>query len=63
MEDKKPWYLSKMVMVNILGGLAMIVAVFQPSVAAFVSEHFSAVGGGWAILNVLLRLITKKEIA
>lgn len=63
MDNKKPFYLSKTIMVNILAGVAMIVAVFQPSVGAFIQEHFSAVGGGWAILNVALRLITKKEIS
>lgn len=62
MEQGKKWYLSKMIMVNIMAGLAMIIGVFMPGVAAFISEHFSAVGGGWALVNIALRLITKEEI-
>lgn len=63
MEQGKKWYLSKMIMVNIIAGLAMIVAVFAPGVAAFMQEHFSAVGGGWALVNIALRLLTSKEIS
>lgn len=62
MEQGKKWYLSKMILVNMIAGLAMIVGVFMPSVAAFMTEHFSAVGGGWALVNIALRLISKKEI-
>lgn len=63
MEQGKKWFLSKVILVNMIAGLAMIVAVFAPGVAAFMQEHFSAVGGGWALVNIVLRLITKKEIS
>jgi uncharacterized membrane protein YqaE (UPF0057 family) len=63
MVNEKKWFESKMIMVNIMAGIAMIVGVFMPSVGAFIAEHFSAVGGGWAMLNIVLRLVTKKEIA
>lgn len=63
MEIAKPWYLSKTILVNVLAGLAMILAGFQPGIAAFIQENFSAVGGGWAIVNVALRIITKQEIS
>lgn len=61
--EPKAWYESKTILVNILAGIAMIVGVFLPGVGAFISEHFSEMGGGWAIINIALRLITKKEIS
>ena len=63
MQDSKPWYLSKSILINMLMGVAMIVASFSPSAAAFIQEHFAASGGAWALVNVVLRLITKKEIS
>jgi hypothetical protein len=54
----KPWYQSKTIWVNALGLVAMIV----PQSAAFIAEHFSAVGIGWSLINVVLRLITKGKI-
>lgn len=60
--EQKPWYLSKSILVNILMGVAMILAQFSPSAAAFIQEHFGAAGAAWAIVNVILRVITKKEI-
>lgn len=62
MENSKSKFLSKTIWVNIFAGLAMIIGVFSPSVAAFMQEHFNAVGGGWALVNIALRLITKKEL-
>lgn len=61
--DSKPWYLSKTILVQVLMGIAMIVAVFSPSAGDFIKSYFSEIGAGWAIVNVLLRVITKKEIA
>lgn len=60
--DSKPWYLSKMILVNILMGVAMIVGAFQPSVAEFIKTYFAEAGSAWAIVNVVLRIVTKKEI-
>lgn len=63
MNESKPWYLSKSIMVNLLMGLAMMVAVFQPQAAEFIKSYFAEAGTGWAIVNIVLRLITKKEIS
>lgn len=63
MNESKPWYLSKSIMVNLLMGLAMMVAVFQPQGAEFIKSYFAEAGTGWAIVNIVLRLITKKEIS
>jgi hypothetical protein len=61
--DNKPWYLSKTIWVQVLGVVALALASSVPSAAAFISNHFSAVGGGWAIINIILRVITKKELS
>ena len=60
--DAKPWYLSKTILVNILMSVAVIIGQFNPSTAAFIQEHFSATGAAWALVNVILRLLTKQEI-
>lgn len=62
MEQPKPWYLSKAILLNMLMGFAMIVGVFSPAVAAFIQEYFKEMGMGWGLLNIIIRLITKKEI-
>lgn len=61
--ETKPWYLSKTVLVNIIAGLAMILSHFVPGAATFLNENFGIAGAGWAILNVVLRVLTKKEIS
>ena len=58
---KSKW-LSKTLWVNILAGVGMIVGQFYPPAQAFLAEHFSAVGGAWAIINIGLRLATKTEL-
>lgn len=60
--EPKKWYESKMVLTNIIMGLAMMVSYFLPGVAEFLQVHFAEAGMGWALLNVILRLITKTEI-
>lgn len=59
---EKKWYESKMIWTNILMGLAMIVGNFYAPAAEFIKSWFSEMGMGWALLNIVMRLITKKEI-
>lgn len=61
--DSKPWFLSKTILVQIVAVVALVLASYAPSAAAFLQEHFAAAGTGWAIINVILRVVTKKEIA
>lgn len=63
MEQVKPWYLSKMILVNILMGVAMIVAQFKPEAAAFIREYFAEGGMVWAFINVVLRAVTKDKVS
>lgn len=57
-ENKKSWYLSKTLWMQALAIVAMIV----PASAAFIQEYFSEVGIGWALINMILRLISKDQI-
>lgn len=61
MEAKK-WYESKVVLVNILMGLAMIVAVFSPATADFIKAYFAEAGAGWAFVNILLRVFKSNVV-
>jgi hypothetical protein len=58
----KPWYLSKTILVQILSGVGLIAGVFVPAVGQFIQTYFAELGSGWAFVNIILRLITKKEI-
>ena len=58
----KPWYFSKTILVQLIAALAIVAGVFVPSVGAFLQVHFAEAGIAWAIINGLLRFITKKEI-
>lgn len=53
----KMWYESKVILMNILMGVAMAIAAFQPAVADFIKTYFAEAGMGWAFLNVILRAL------
>lgn len=63
MEAVKPWYLSKTILVQLLGAVAIIVGLFSPTVGEFIKNNFSEVGAAWAIVNVLLRMVTKDQVS
>ncbi len=56
MEAKK-WFESKVILVNVLMGIAMILAQFYPPAAEFIKTYFAEAGMGWAFINVILRAI------
>jgi len=58
----KPIYLSKTFWVQIIMLLVLVIGSKVPALADFLKLHFSEIGGGWAILNVFLRLISKEKI-
>jgi hypothetical protein len=58
----KPWYLSKMILVNIVMGIAMILGAFKPEFASFIKEYFAEAGSAWALINVVLRVVSKDKI-
>jgi len=63
MEQIKPWYLSKTILVNIFMGLAMIIGSFKPSVADFIKVYFAEAGTAWAFINIILRAISKDKLS
>lgn len=63
MNDQKPWYLSKTILLQLVAALVIIASIFSPPAAEFIKTYFAEAGMGWAILNILLRVITKKEIS
>lgn len=61
--ETKPWYSSKTILVNIVMGVALIVAQFNPSAAAFIKDYLGEAGAAWAVINVILRLVTKDKVS
>jgi hypothetical protein len=57
MPVEKKWYESKVILANLIMGLAMMVAVFSPAAADFLKTYFSEMGMGWAFVNIILRLV------
>ena len=57
-ETTKPWYLSKTLWVQVLA----IVAIVLPSSSEFIKEYFAEAGMGWALINMILRLVSKDKI-
>ena len=39
-----------------------LVAVMVPQSASFIAEHLGASGAIWAVVNVVLRLVTKEKV-
>jgi len=62
MENAKPWYLSKTILLQLMGVIIVVVGAYNEKVADFLKVNFSELGIGWAAINVVLRIITKKEI-
>jgi hypothetical protein len=63
METVKPWWQSKIILVNLLMAIAGVIAVFKPEVAAVIKEYSAESSALWAILNIVLRLITKDRVS
>lgn len=58
----KSWWQSKTLWLQVIGIVTLLVSGKVPALADFLKEYFSEVGIGWAIVNAILRAITKKEI-
>ena len=62
---KKPWQ-SKTIFINGVLGLVSFAAMFferASSVSEFIAAHPSEIGMGWAILNIILRAVTKERLS
>lgn len=54
----KPFYQSKTFWLQVLG----VVAIAVPKSRALIGEYFAEVGIGWALVNTILRFVTKGKI-
>lgn len=60
MIEKKPW-VSKTLWINAVVAVAALVGF--PVVGEYINAHAEIVMGGFAVLNFLLRLVTKEKIS
>lgn len=58
MNNPKLIYQSKTLWVN----LALAIAAFFPNIQAYISAHPDIFATGFAILNIVLRLVTKSGV-
>jgi len=56
--EKKKFWLSKTVWMQVLALIVVIVPASQHVIA----PYFSELGAGWAIVNLILRALTKQEL-
>ena len=56
------WWQSKTIWINLLMAIAAVLAIVFPAGAEFIKQYFAEGAVGWALINILLRLITNKEI-
>lgn len=60
-KSKSIWR-SKTLWVNVMAVVAILVAQWQPEAASFIQENFAELGGGWAVLNTILRLVSSDKL-
>lgn len=57
--ESKPFYLSKTFWVQVLG----VVAVAVPASREFIQNNLGEAGAAWAVINVILRAISKDKLS
>ena len=65
MENTKPLWQSKTIIINAIMGIITAVAVFVPGaevVKEFLNAHVAEVGFVWSVINLILRAVTKDKI-
>lgn len=61
--QSKPFWQSKTILVNMLMALAVIVGQFYPPIGDFIKVNFDVAAPVWAVINMILRLISKDGIS
>lgn len=59
----KPFWQSKTILVNLLMALAVILGQFYPPAAAFIQANLGLEAPAWAVINIVLRVITKDAVS
>lgn len=57
--DSKPFYLSKTFWVQVLA----LVAIAVPVSRQFIQDNLGEAGSIWAVINIVLRLISKDKVS
>jgi hypothetical protein len=58
----KKWWQSRTKWLQFFGLLTLLVGSKVPGMDAFLKEYFSEVGVGWAVINMVLRAVTKEKL-
>ena len=61
--ETKPFYLSKTFYVNLLAIVALIAGSKFPAVDSFIKSYFLELGSGWAVVNMVLRAVSKDKLS
>lgn len=59
---KKQWYLSRMMWINILGATASVIVLVQQFLVTGDFSEIAFLGLAYAVINLVLRKLTKTEI-
>ncbi|MEK9751596.1 MAG: hypothetical protein VW338_00070 [Rhodospirillaceae bacterium] len=61
--DTKPWYASKTLWINLVAGIAAVGGAFGVDLGLDTESQTALVGGVMAVVNIVLRLITKTGVS
>ena len=61
--NSKPWYLSKTMWANLIGGAVTIGGAFGLDLGLTPETQAQLVAGIMAVVNIVLRFVTKRPIA
>jgi hypothetical protein len=59
----KPFWQSKTILVNLLMALAVIAGTFYPPVGEWIKANLNEAAPAWAVINIVLRAISKDGIS
>jgi hypothetical protein len=65
MNNSKPWYLSKSILLSIAMGLLTTFAVVFPwltGVTSWLTTNQALVAGAWSVLGILFRVVSKDRL-
>jgi len=61
--DSKAWYASKTLWVNVVAGVAAVSTAFGLNLGLDADTQVAIVGGVMAVINVILRVVTKQPVS
>ncbi len=63
METTKKFYLSKTFWLNAIAIFTVVLGGQSPVISEFLKQYFTELGSGWAVLNIILRIVSKDKLA